>query len=369
MKLLIVTQAADREDTNLGAFYYWFELLARHATSVVIIAARAPLEAHAGGATDATGVLPLTGRTGKTDFPPNVEVYSLGREKGYGKLRRLWRFWKLFARHFARSDAVLFHQIPEFVLIASPFLISRRQTSALWYAHGSVSWRLRMAERFVDYVVTSSETGFRLPSKKVHHVGQAINTDLFFPAPQHPVSKKNPLRFVSVGRISPIKDYETMINACAILRDTWDRQWALTLVGSSITPGDFAYAEKIKVFVRDKGLESQIQFLGDRHYSEIPGILREHDIFLNTSRTGSLDKAVLEAMACGLPVLTSNEAYRAILPAQYFIDRPSAEQFAARIKMISKEKRPVAALRDIVVRSHALDRMVGVMVDILAKPV
>lgn len=347
MKLLIVTQAADREDTNLGAFYYWFELLAKHAVSVVIIA----------------------GRAGKTDFPPNVEVYSLGREKGYGKIRRLWRFWVFFARHFARSDAVLFHQIPEFALGASPFLIARRKASALWYAHGAVSWRLRAAERLVDYVVTSSEAGFRMPSKKVHHVGQAINTELFTLMPSRPASKKNPLRFVSVGRISPIKDYETIINAMAVLRDTWDRPWTLTLVGNPITPGDFAYAEKIKAFVREKNLESHIEFLGDRHYSEIPGILREHDIFLNASRTGSLDKAVLEAMACGLSVLTSNDAYRAILPPQYFIARPSAEEFAARIKTLSKEKRPVAALRDIVLRDHALDRMTETLARLLAKPV
>ncbi|MBI2053302.1 MAG: glycosyltransferase family 4 protein [Candidatus Sungbacteria bacterium] len=347
MKLLIVTQTADREDTNLGAFYYWFELLARHASSVTIMASR----------------------VGTTDFPSNVEVYSLGKEKGYGKLRRLWRFWILFARHFARADAVLFHQIPEFAIAAFPFIVGRKQTTALWYAHGGVSWRLRMAERFVDHIVTSSEAGFRLPSKKVHHMGQAINTELFSLAPHRPVSKKNPLRFVSVGRISPVKDYETIINAAALLRDTWDRAWTLTLVGSPITPGDFAYAEKIKAFVREKNLEDRIRFSGDRHYSEIPGILKDHDIFLNASRTGSLDKAVLEAMACGLSVLTSNDAYRAILPPQYFIDRPSAEEFAARIKTLSREKRPVAELRDIVVRDHALDRMVETMAHLLAKPV
>lgn len=33
--------------------------------------------------------------------------------------------------------------------------------------------------------------------------------------------------------------------------------------------------------------------------------LQEADLFVNTSHTGSLDKAIVEAMACGLPILTS----------------------------------------------------------------
>ena len=34
---------------------------------------------------------------------------------------------------------------------------------------------------------------------------------------------------------------------------------------------------------------------------------------INMSNTGSIDKAVLEAMACGIPVITANEAFEPIL--------------------------------------------------------
>lgn len=347
MKLLIITQAVDREDTNLGAFYYWFELLAKHATSLVIIA----------------------DRVGATNFPPHVTVLSLGKDKGYGRMRRLWKFWELFSYHFARSDAVLFHQIPEFALAAGPFLLGRRQIAALWYAHGMVSWRLRAAERLVDHIFTSSEAGFRLPSKKVYHLGQAIDTDLFSPSGAALPTKGEGVHLVSVGRISPVKNYETIINACAILRDTGERSWTLSLVGSPITPRDAVYADRIKTLIREKNLDQHVRWYGDRHYSEIPGILRGHDIFLNASRTGSLDKAVLEAMACGLTVLTSNEAYRAILPPQYFLQDASSEFLAERIQALAREPRPNKGLRKIVVRDHALARTIEKMSALLATKV
>lgn len=343
---MIITQAVDREDPNLGAFYYWFELLARRAESVVIIAARARAY----------------------DLPPNVRVYTFGDAR-LGRIGRLWRFWELFSRHYASADAAMFHQIPEFVIAAAPFLIARKKITALWYAHGAVSRRLRLAERLVGYILTSSPAGFRLPSKKVHYLGQAINTDLFSPASRHGMPDASVLRMVTVGRIAPVKNYETIINACAILRDTWQQAWVLTIVGGPITASDRIYADKIKTLIREKKLEQYVNFYGDRGYSEIPDILREHDIFLNASATGSLDKAVLEAMACGLTVLTSNEAYRSILSLKYFVEHPSAGFLAERIKARAAEARPNKALREIVLRNHALGGTIEKIMALLATPV
>ncbi|MEK7098901.1 MAG: glycosyltransferase family 4 protein [Patescibacteria group bacterium] len=342
MKVVIVTQAVDRDDPNLGAFYHWFRLLADRVDSLVII----------------------TGRAGLTDFPPHVSVLTFPKHEGVlGRIRRLWKFWTHCATHFASADAIFFHQIPEFVLAASPFLLGRRESASLWYAHGAVSWRLRLAERLVDMVFTSSEAGFRIPSKKVIYLGQAINTDLFKPVTKQrtDVRGEKPLRMISVGRISPVKQYETIIAACAILREASIMPWTLTIVGGPLTPADRVYAEKLRSLVREKGLEDRISFEGPRPYSAVPALLGACDMFLNCSRTGSLDKAVLEAMACGLTVITSNEGYRPILPPGYFLESIRPEALADRITTLAEEKRPNLALREIVVRDHALgptiDRM------------
>ena len=341
MKLLIVTPKVDKDDENLGAFYYWFEELAKHFDEIVIIA----------------------NSVGVESLPAHVHVHTLYKEHGLGRLRRLWKFWELFSWHYARTDTVLFHMIPEFVLLAAPFLLSNRKVCSLWYAHGSVTWRLRAADKLIDYVFTSSEGGFRLPSKKVFYLGQAIDTKRFEPAKEKNAGGE--FRMVSVGRISPVKDYETILRACTLLKSSWSREWSFSIIGGPLLPRDREYLDVLKKFARESGIEKRVYFLGSRHYSEIPLLLREYDLFLNASKTGSLDKAVLEAMACGLPVITANEAYRKILAPKYFLERVSAPLLAERIKAISAELSPNTALREIVISQHSLSATIEKMSTIL----
>lgn len=343
MRLLIITQKLDKEDENLGAFYYWFELFAKRVDELFIIA----------------------GGVGEVNLPTNATVLSMGKEKGKWKLHRIFKFLVSFAKYYRKSDVVLFHQIPEFVLAAYPIMLFRRKKTVLWYAHGSVTTRLRLAEKMVDYVFTSSAEGFRLPSKKVIYVGQAINTDIFKPQQDEIEMADDVINLVSVGRISQVKDYEILIRACKILKDTWQNQWTLSIVGGPLLQKDKEYLESLKSLTKDSSLSSYINFLGSHKYSEIPKLLREHDIFINVSKTGSLDKAVFEAMACGLTVITSNEAYRPILPSKYFLEHSSPEFLAERIKSLAQEPRPNMVLRNIVVDNHSLDKTIGRILSIL----
>ncbi len=344
MHLLIITQKVDKEDENLGAFYYWFERLSKEVDKVTIIASF----------------------VGMVDFGEQVTIYSLGKEKNAGKFARLKTFFELFSYHYAKCDAVFFHQIPEFVIAASPFLLSLKKRSVLWYAHKSVTLRLKLAERLVNFIATSSPEGFRLPSKKVIYTGQAINTDLFKPTQKETLShREENIKLITVGRISPIKNYEQIINACAAGKNIWTFKWSLSIVGGPILPRDHIYLESLQQLVAEKNLSSHINFLGSAGYSRIPSLLQEHDIFVNVSGTGSLDKAVFEAMACGLSILTANEAYRSLVPDAYFLDHTNPEFIAERIKQLSGEDRPNMKLRQIVLDHHSLDTTITKIISLL----
>lgn len=345
MNLIIVTQKVDKDDENLGAFYYWFDMLAKRVDTLVIIA----------------------DSVGHTDFPSNVTICELGKQKGYGSFHRLLRLWNFFWKHYPASDIIFFHQIPEYTIATAPFLFIWKKTTSLWYAHKSVTNRLKIAEWLVDYVFSSSEAGFRLPSKKVFFVGQAINTDLFTPAKSWQFGQKT-LKLVTVGRIAPIKNYEIIINACAVLKEKWNESWSLSIVGGPIFPRDQEYLARLKKLVSEKELSSYVQFYGARPYSEIPQILQEHDYFLNVSATGSLDKAVFEAMACGLTVITANEAYHSIVPKRYFLEHISPAFLAERIKTLAGEARPNSELRSIVIERHGLEKTVERIFHILTDP-
>lgn len=342
MKLLIVTQKVDRDDENLGAFYHWFLLVARKVEELTLIA----------------------DFVGTTNFPKNVSVYSLGKDQKKGRFVRFAKYQELFSYYYARSDAVLFHQIPEFVIAASPYLLSLRKKRSLWYAHGSVSRRLKWAERLVDDVFTSSAAGFRLPSKKVHYVGQAIHTGLFCPANERQNSRAG-VHIISVGRIAPVKNYDVLIRACALLKKSFGESWTLSLVGGPLLDRDKSYLKFLKTLIAENDLAPHVSFYGAQKYSDIPQTLRDHDIFVNLSNTGSLDKAVFEAMSTGLTVITSNEAYRPILSDRYFLPRATPECVAERIQSLWHDARPNGTLRDIVVRDHGLENTIDKILSIL----
>lgn len=342
LNLLIITQKVDSEDENLGFFHAWVEEFSLHADQVTVIASS----------------------VGKHHFGPKVKVFSLGKESGMGRIRRIYGFFELFSRLYIGSDAVFFHMIPEFVLAASPFLVSLKKPTALWYTHKSVTRKLKIAEWLVDVVFTASPLSFRLPSKKVIITGHAIDTGLFRPTSDIQQTTSN-IRLLSAGRMSPSKDLELLIRACILLKKELKHDWHLSLVGGPIVPGDTKYIESLEQLVKDAGLASHISFFGPQSYSEMPKIFRKHDICINLSKTGSVDKAVLEAMASGLTVITANEAFADMLPERYFLAERSVELLSRQIQDFVDEKRPNQELRDLVMEHHSLKNTIQKIVEVL----
>ena len=126
--------------------------------------------------------------------------------------------------------------------------------------------------------------------------------------------------------------------------------------------------ENLKKWIRQNGLENSIVFLGELFHQNLPKYIIPSDVFINMSHTGSMDKVVLEAMACGIPVLTSNEAYVEILrPFNLIIGSTDSKALADKIIFIFNQKEYAQSLgeklRDIVVREHNLLRLIKKIVE------
>ena len=89
----------------------------------------------------------------------------------------------------------------------------------------------------------------------------------------------------------------------------------LTLVGGPGRVEQEDYLRSLKSKVEESSLTKWVSFSGPVPHSEIAGSYRESDLFCTVSDTGSLDKAILEAMACGVPVIGSNSAFLALARA------------------------------------------------------
>ena len=177
-----------------------------------------------------------------------------------------------------------------------------------------------------------------------------------------------------MGRIAPIKDYGTLIDALKILQKN-NLKVKLDIVGGVGKLDQENYLESLKKKVKDNGLEERINFIGSVPNKDIVNYLQQADLFVNTSQTGSLDKAILEAMACGLIVLSSNDAARNVFGEyqnKLFFRPKDSLDLSQKILKLSKlsdsEKDKIGSrLRTIVENDHNLKKLIVKILNIYQK--
>lgn len=102
-------------------------------------------------------------------------------------------------------------------------------------------------------------------------------------------------RIVMVGRIDHLKGQSRLLDIWAEMARKYP-EWTLTFIG------DGRDAEKLKKRCGELGIENQTEFTGN--IKNVRERLLQAAIFAFTSRTESFGMVLLEAMSCGLPVVT-----------------------------------------------------------------
>lgn len=330
-KLLLITQKVDENDQLLGFSIGWFCRFAEKFDSIHILC----LE------------------KGEYNLPDNVKVISLGKDKGVNKVGQLLNFYRNIWKLRNQYDAVFVFMNSIWIVLGGCTWRFLRKDIFFWYAHKTITWKHRIAEKFAHGIFTSTPEGFRLPSKKVMVVGQGIDTEIFKPD----FSKRpNHLSILSVGRISPIKNYEVLLKAVNIL-DNENIDFKLILVGEPVFSKDIEYQKKLKDMVSEMDLGERVSFVGKVINKNLASYYQSSHIFVNLGKTGSLDKTIVEAMASGATVLSSNDAAIKFLPQELVVDGDDAEKLAKNIKEVSS-KDFSQQLRQYVVENHSLNNLV-----------
>lgn len=172
---------------------------------------------------------------------------------------------------------------------------------------------LRLMRRFDQLVAVSHATREEMvaggvPSELVKVVHNGIDTDAWSPSRTLPALKKE-LGIPSgvplvgyVGRIMPEKDLDTWLRAAAIAARQYPSA-RFVLVGEG---KDDLVEVQLRRLAQALGIAERVNFLGYR--SDLLSIYASFELFVLTSRREGLPNSILEAMAMGLPVVTTDVA-------------------------------------------------------------
>lgn len=347
MRLLWFNLSTDANDPILGFTTRWIQALSQKVDFIDVI----------------------TMRAGRLEVPENVRVHSVGKERGYSEPHRAVEFYRYLFRILReeRIDACFSHMIPIFTILAAPMLKTKGIPMVTWYAHRQVTTVLKLAYHLSNLVVSINQSSYRYRHGKFIALGHGIDTIMFSPSPEGGAEGSPPL-LLSAGRLSPIKDLLTFVRAIYLLRQ-WDYPVWAALVG--VTPErDRLYAEQVKREVEHLGLNRVVQFAGAVSQEQIVDWYRRCFAHVNLCPTGAIDKAALEAMACGRLSMASNEGFQETMgeyASSLLFCHGDAEDLAGKIEALlglsaAGRKQVGLYLRERVLQMHSLEGLADKLV-------
>lgn len=340
MNVLLFNLKTDVADTTLGFTTSWINALARFCNRVVVVTLAA----------------------GEVRTADNVEVHSLARPGTSSKASKLLAFYRIVGRltRTERIDVCFAHMTPLLAILFAPLARAHRIPVLLWYAHGSTSTQLRLAHRLVDRCVTSTRAGFPIASPKLFVLGQGIDTDRFVPAATR--SPEYDRTLLSIARMTPRKRMHEIVEAVAKLDREKTGTVRLIAVGAPVTTEDRGYADRLQEQIKDLGVDDAVELRGAVPFHRVADVYSLGSVLVNVSETGSLDKAILEAMASGCIPISRNRSFAAIAREEgldWLVPAEGSDALAGSIRHVldlpESEREPLRSrLRSIVIRDHSL---------------
>ena len=330
MRLIIITQKVDKADPILGFFHEWIKEFSKNCESVMVIC----LE------------------KGIVELPENIKVFSLGKESGASKLEYVLNFYKLIWKYRKEYDSVFVHMNQIYVLLGSLFWKIWNKKIVLWYVHRQSSFSLWLAEKFVDNIFTSSLESFTIKSKKVIYLGHGVDSNKFINNVFNSDTSKT--KIVHVGRITPIKDLETLILAGEILNKKI-KNLSIEIYGEGLTNEDKINVKKLKKLVKEKYLENVVVFKGIVKNEQISGVYAGANLSVNLSPKGGWDKVVIESIMAYCPVFASNLALKPVFAEysdKFLFEYKNPSDLAIKIRTFLAEEDKEIVMKNL--RDHAI---------------
>ncbi len=347
MRLLILTQIIDKPDSSLGFFHKWVLLLSEkyQETNVICL------------------------KSGEYVFPKNVFVHSLGKESATGstffkRFRYISRFYKLIWSLRRQYDTVLVHMNQEYVLLGGLFWMMLGKKIFLWRNHYDGSILTDIAAAFCKTVFCTSRFSYTAKYKKT--IIMPVGVDVDSCKMDEPIDRI-PRSILFLGRLDESKRPDVLLNALGILAQK-NISFTATFVGGP-SKSSAEYPEALRTQAEVLHIADRVTFVGAVPNTETYKYYRSHDIFVNCSRSGMLDKTIFKASACGCLVLVTSRDFADFVGQRFIFPENDStalsEKLAEFLAISGEERDKLTAQLAGFIKSHNLP----VLVDRLAEEI
>ena len=332
MRLLVITQAIDRDDPALGFFHEWVEALAPHFERIVVVCLK----------------------QGRHMLPSNVTVESLGKEKGTSRLTRTWRVFRYSFSYRKEYDAVFVHMNQEYVLLTGWFWRKLGKPIYFWRNHYAGSLLTDRAARQCKKVFYTSKSSYtaRFPNAVQMPVGVDMKTFM-----QASDSVRDPRAILFFGRIASSKKPDVFLKALGLLA-RGGTHFGATVCG---VPASKAYLENLEHLSAELGISSRVRFLPPLAHREVPKLMSKHAIYVNCSPSGMYDKTMFEAAACGCMTVACSKDFAALVPPRFSFADDHVEELARKLRALLElpliEQQGASAQMHNLAKMHSLEML------------
>lgn len=301
MKILYVTTVG----STMGFFYEHFKMLMSEGYEIELVCGNAkPIS-------EKIASLGLTLHI----IPFSRSPLSIDNLRAYIDLKRLIKNGNYDIVHCHTPNASVITR-----LVCRKFR-KQRNIKVFYTAHGfhfykgapKLNWLLfypieKICSRFTDKLITINTEDYELAKKKfkakeIRYVpGVGVDLSRFENVSVDRVAKRHEIGIpedakllLSVGELNENKNHKVIIRALAELKNI-DIHYAIAGIGDQ--------KEFLLELAKKLGVEQQVHLLGFR--KDIPELNYISDVFCFPSYREGLGLASIEAMACGLPIITSN---------------------------------------------------------------
>ncbi len=184
-----------------------------------------------------------------------------------------------------------------------PVIINYRGGEAGAFFDRSFFWVKPSLDRTTEIIVPSGflEAVFSKRGYTTRIVPNIIDLSRFSPkeGSEHSLLQKDVINILAARNLEPIYDNATVLRAFKLVKEK-------VPVVHLIIAGSGFEEEFLKKLAKDLAIENSVTFTGRIDNKDMPALYRSADIMVNGSLVDNMPISILEALACGIPIVSTD---------------------------------------------------------------